>query len=151
MNWLDESIRQVHWTNRTPGASIRASMRSIANADWIIWTSHGVGCNSWEVSWDKHRPDESTYWMRRLLWKEKMESTPNSVLIEKITFMQSISASNRSRPIDWMRFRGLDSGDWVTIKDLKESYPVPLANYAVANNLQTEPAFIRKCEAPREL
>ena len=41
-----------------------------------------------------------------------------------------------------MRFRGLDSGDWVTIKDLKESYPVPLANYDVANDLQTEPAFI---------
>ena len=33
------------------------------------------------------------------------------------------------------------SGDWVSMKDLKESYPVPLADYAVANDLQAEPAF----------
>ena len=33
------------------------------------------------------------------------------------------------------------SGDWVSLKDVKESYPVPLADYAVANDLQAEPAF----------
>ena len=33
------------------------------------------------------------------------------------------------------------SGDWVTLKDLKESYPVQLADYAIANGLQEEPAF----------
>ena len=33
------------------------------------------------------------------------------------------------------------SGDWVSMKDLKESYPVTLADYAVANDLQAEPAF----------
>ena len=33
------------------------------------------------------------------------------------------------------------SGDWIALKDLKESYPVPLANYAVANGLLEEPAF----------
>ena len=40
----------------------------------------------------------------------------------------------------YVRWKG-GSGDWVTLKDLKESYPVPLADYAVANDLQTEPTF----------
>ena len=31
--------------------------------------------------------------------------------------------------------------DWIPLKDLKESYPVQVAEYAVANNLETEPAF----------
>lgn len=33
------------------------------------------------------------------------------------------------------------SGDWIALKDLKESYPVPLADYAVANGLLEEPVF----------
>ena len=33
------------------------------------------------------------------------------------------------------------SGDWTSLKDLKESYPVELADYAVANGLVDEPAF----------
>jgi hypothetical protein len=33
------------------------------------------------------------------------------------------------------------SGDWVKMKDLKDSYPIPLADYAVANAIQDEPAF----------
>ena len=34
------------------------------------------------------------------------------------------------------------SGDWITLKDLKESYPaVQLADYAIVNGLQEEPAF----------
>ena len=28
------------------------------------------------------------------------------------------------------------SGDWIKMKDLKYSYPVPLANYSVVNKLQ---------------
>ena len=39
-----------------------------------------------------------------------------------------------------MRWKG-SSGDWVTLKDLKESYPVPVADYAIVNALQDEPAF----------
>ena len=54
-----------------------------------------------------------------------------------------------------MKWKG-GSGDWVTLKDLKESYPptasqlcyglkesylVPLANYALVKGLQTELAF----------
>ena len=33
------------------------------------------------------------------------------------------------------------STDWITLKDLKESYPVPLTDYAIANDIQDEPAF----------
>ena len=33
------------------------------------------------------------------------------------------------------------SGYWINMKDLKDSYPVPLSNYSVANKLQNEPAF----------
>ena len=39
-----------------------------------------------------------------------------------------------------MRWKG-GSGDWVTLKDLKESYPIPVADYAIVNALQDEPAF----------
>ena len=33
------------------------------------------------------------------------------------------------------------SGYWIKTKDLKYSYPVPLTDYSVANELQDEPAF----------
>ena len=33
------------------------------------------------------------------------------------------------------------STEWVELKDLKESYPVQLAEYAVQNGIQDEPAF----------
>ena len=33
------------------------------------------------------------------------------------------------------------SSNWTTLKDLKDSYPVQLADYAVANGIQDEPAF----------
>jgi hypothetical protein len=33
------------------------------------------------------------------------------------------------------------SSDWIALKDLKESNPVELAEYAIANQLQEEPAF----------
>lgn len=33
------------------------------------------------------------------------------------------------------------SSDWIDLKDMKDSYPVPLAEYAIANRIQDEPAF----------
>ena len=33
------------------------------------------------------------------------------------------------------------SGDWIAMKYLKDSYPVPLVDYAVANDIQEELAF----------
>ena len=33
------------------------------------------------------------------------------------------------------------SGDWIELKDLKESYPIELAKYATRNGLVQEPAF----------
>ena len=40
----------------------------------------------------------------------------------------------------YVRWRG-GSGDWISLKDLKDSYPIDLAQYAIDNNLQTEAAF----------
>jgi hypothetical protein len=33
------------------------------------------------------------------------------------------------------------SSSWITLKDLKDTYPVELADYAIANRIQDEPAF----------
>ena len=33
------------------------------------------------------------------------------------------------------------SGDWITIKDLKDSYAVQLANYTLTNRIKDEPTF----------
>jgi hypothetical protein len=33
------------------------------------------------------------------------------------------------------------SSTWIALKDLKDTYPVELANYAIANRIQDEPAF----------
>ena len=33
------------------------------------------------------------------------------------------------------------STNWIALKDLKDSYPVDLSNYAVTNKIQDEPAF----------
>ena len=33
------------------------------------------------------------------------------------------------------------SGNWISLSDLKESYPIKIMEYAINNNLQDEPAF----------
>ena len=33
------------------------------------------------------------------------------------------------------------STEWITLKDIKDSYPLEIAEYAVANPIQEEPAF----------
>ena len=33
------------------------------------------------------------------------------------------------------------SGDWVALKVLKDSYPVPLVDYTVGNEIQDKPVF----------
>ena len=40
----------------------------------------------------------------------------------------------------YARWKG-GSGDWIAMKYLKGLYPIPLANYAVENDIQEEPAF----------
>ena len=50
---------------------------------------------------------------------------------------------NKRTTIIWefyVRWKG-GSGDWIAIKKLKESYPVTLADYTVANDIQEEPYF----------
>lgn len=68
----------------------------------------------------------------------------DAIPIEKGTFT---TKSGRQRKVlttkGWELYvRWKDgSGDWVSLKDLKDSYPIPLADYAIANNLEDEPAF----------
>ena len=33
------------------------------------------------------------------------------------------------------------SSDWIALKDLKESYPIQVADYATNNQIEDEPAF----------
>ena len=40
----------------------------------------------------------------------------------------------------YVRWKG-GLGDWIAMKDLKDSYRVPLADYVVENDIQEEPAF----------
>ena len=40
----------------------------------------------------------------------------------------------------YVRWKG-SSGDWIDMKDMKDSYNVPLADYAVENDIQGEPYF----------
>ena len=45
--------------------------------------------------------------------------------------------------IDWelcCRWRDIETS-WVNLKDIKDSYPLEVAEYAVANKILTEPAF----------
>ena len=59
--------------------------------------------------------------------------------------MKSKSGGERLKPtirgwsllVEWKD----GSQDWVTLKDLKASYPVEIAEYAAANRLVEEPAF----------
>ena len=40
----------------------------------------------------------------------------------------------------YVRWKG-GSGDWIAMKDLKDLYPAPLADYAMSNVIQDEPVF----------
>ena len=40
----------------------------------------------------------------------------------------------------YVKWKG-GSGDWIKMKDLKDTYPVELSDYAIRNNLQQKPAF----------
>ena len=40
----------------------------------------------------------------------------------------------------YVRWKG-GYGDWIAMKDFKDSYPVTLADYAFANDTQEEPDF----------
>ena len=84
---------------------------------------------------------------RRLMLIEEIEDhrkTEGAIPIEQGTYRTRSGITKRKRTTrGWELYvRWKDgSGDWVALKDLKDSYPVQLADYATANNLQEEPAF----------
>ena len=71
-------------------------------------------------------------------------ATKDAITKDKATY---ITKTGRTRKVRTTRGWELyvqwkdGSGDWVSLKDLKDSYPIELAQYAVDNNLQTEAAF----------
>ena len=75
---------------------------------------------------------------------EDHRKTPQAIEKKDSTYItRSGMQRNKRTTKGWELFvRWKDgSGDWVALKDLKESYPVPLADYAVANGLLEEPVF----------
>ena len=75
---------------------------------------------------------------------EDHRTTPEAIVKANGTYSTKSGLKKKIRTTKGWQFfvRWKDgSGDWVTMKDLKDSYPVPLADYATQNALQEEPAF----------
>ena len=75
---------------------------------------------------------------------EDHRKNPDTIPKEKGTILTPSGLQrNKKTTKGWefdVRWKG-GSGYWVTLKDLKESYPIPVADYAIANDLQDKPAF----------
>jgi hypothetical protein len=56
---------------------------------------------------------------------------------------RSGSKRRRRTTVGWeLSVRWKDgSSNWISLKDIKDTYPVDLADYAIANGIETEPAF----------
>ena len=86
------------------------------------------------------------YGQRSMLMDEiEDHKTTDEAVLEKDSTYRTKSGMERKKRTTkgWLFYvRWKDgSGDWVTMKDLKDSYPVQLADYAVANGIQKKPAF----------
>jgi len=68
----------------------------------------------------------------------------DTIPISEGTFTTSYGATRKARTIRrweiYVRWRGV-STDWITLKYFKDSYPIKLAEYAVINKINDEPAF----------
>ena len=75
---------------------------------------------------------------------EDFRTTSDAISDENGTYKTKAGVERKKRTTKGWEFfvRWKDgSGDWTTMKDLKDSYPVQLADYAIANGLQKKPAF----------
>ena len=75
---------------------------------------------------------------------EDFRTTSDAISDENGTYKTKTGVERKKRTTKGWEFfvRWKDgSGDWTTMKDLKDSYPVQLADYAIANGLQKKPAF----------
>ena len=83
---------------------------------------------------------------RQLLMEEIIDHRKSDVAIDKEDSFYTTSKGTKRRK---MTTKGWElcvqwkdgSSNWVALKDLKHSYPVELAEYCIAHNLQDEPAF----------
>ena len=84
---------------------------------------------------------------RQMLMEEIIDHRKTSDAIEKINGFMVNKSSNTKRRV--MTTKGWHicvqwkdgSTSWVTLKDLKNAYPIELANYAIENKIDDEPAF----------
>jgi hypothetical protein len=75
---------------------------------------------------------------------EDHHTTDDAIPIDQGTFPTPLGMKRRRRTtIGWKLFvRWKDgSSTWISLKDLKDTYPVELADYAIDNKTQDEPAF----------
>ena len=75
---------------------------------------------------------------------EDHRSLPSAILKDQGTYFTPTGNERMKRTTrGWELYVRWKDGDsnWVSLKDLKDSYPIELAEYAVSNNLQHEPAF----------
>ena len=83
---------------------------------------------------------------RQLLLDEVIDHRilKDAIPISKGTFKTAYGAVRKKRTTrGWeicVRWKD-GSSDWIALKDLKDSYPIELAEYAVNNNIDEEPAF----------
>merc|ERR1739836_37296 len=84
----------------------------------------------------------------RFLFMEEIEDhrkTPDAIPKSQGTFKTTSGVKRKRRTTrGWeflVRWKG-GSSDWVTLKELKESCPIQVADYAISNDLQDEPAFV---------
>ena len=84
---------------------------------------------------------------RQLLLDEIVDHRVND---DALTASQSVTYSSTGVPSRKKTTKGWElfvqwrdgSGNWVSLKDLKESYPVELAEYAIQMGIDKEPSFI---------
>ena len=75
---------------------------------------------------------------------EDFRTTGAAIKESESTYKTKTGVERRKRTTKGWEFyvRWKDgSSDWITMKDLKDSYPVPLADFAVANDLQNKAVF----------
>ena len=84
---------------------------------------------------------------RRHLMIDEIEDhriLPNAIPRSEGTYVTRSGTPRKKRTTRgwelYVRWKG-GSGDWISLKDVKNSYPVELAEYAIHNKIDTEPAF----------
>ena len=75
---------------------------------------------------------------------EDRRTTKEAISLDQGTYKTKYGLDSKNRKTKiwefYVKWR-YGSGEWVAVKDLKDSYPVPPANYAISNRLQDKTVF----------